>query len=237
MLYNVRYEIAVSEMMDYNMSDIAMFIRQEFAEADTDKTGEISIIQCNEALKRCKQIQLTPFQIQVMLGSSNCNGEGMVPYKEYAQVCQEFIDENYRFESQIKKNELFEIHKSEINEQHQGAKELDKFELFRLFKKFDRNQNGTLDFSEYTQCLGDCSSLGLTKEEIITTAMSADLEGDGEIDFQEFMKYFQTIVNTMYFYSQLNRFYAKWRAAEDEKLLASEANGQAAELGGVGGAA
>ena len=118
-----------------------------------------------------------------MLGSSNCNGEGMVPYKEYAQVCQEFIDENYRFESQIKKNELFEIHKSEINEQHQGAKELDKFELFRLFKKFDRNQNGTLDFSEYTQCLGDCSSLGLTKEEIITTAMSADLEGDGEIDF------------------------------------------------------
>jgi len=31
--------------------------------------------------------------------------------------------------------------------------------------------------------LADCTSLGLTKEEIITTAMSADLEGDGEIDF------------------------------------------------------
>jgi hypothetical protein len=34
-----------------------------------------------------------------MLGSSNCNGEGLVSYKEYAQVCQEFIDANYRFES------------------------------------------------------------------------------------------------------------------------------------------
>ena len=37
MLYNVRYEIAVSEMMDYNMNDIAMFIRQEFAKEDTER--------------------------------------------------------------------------------------------------------------------------------------------------------------------------------------------------------
>jgi len=39
MLYNVRYEIAVSEMMDYNMTDIAMFIRQEFAREDKDGSG------------------------------------------------------------------------------------------------------------------------------------------------------------------------------------------------------
>jgi len=54
MLYNVRYEIAVSEMMDYNMNDIAMFIRQEFAKEDNDGSGMIQIIHCNEALKRCK---------------------------------------------------------------------------------------------------------------------------------------------------------------------------------------
>ena len=54
MLYNVRYEIAVSEMMDYNMNDIGMFIRQEFAKEDKDGSGLIAIIQCNEALKRCK---------------------------------------------------------------------------------------------------------------------------------------------------------------------------------------
>ena len=48
-------------MMDYNMTDIAMFIRQEFAREDKDGSGQININQCNEALKRCKQIQLTPF--------------------------------------------------------------------------------------------------------------------------------------------------------------------------------
>ena len=70
MLYNVRYEIAVSEMMDYNMDDLAAFICEEFQkEEDADnagfitggETGLISICQCNEALKRCKWIQLTPF--------------------------------------------------------------------------------------------------------------------------------------------------------------------------------
>ena len=42
MLYNVRYEIAVSEMMDYNMNDIAMYICQEFEKEDTDNTGFIT---------------------------------------------------------------------------------------------------------------------------------------------------------------------------------------------------
>jgi hypothetical protein len=43
MLYNVRYEIAVSEMMDYNMNDIAMFICEEFKKEDADGEGVLSI--------------------------------------------------------------------------------------------------------------------------------------------------------------------------------------------------
>jgi len=36
---------------------------------------------------------------------------------------------------------------------------MDKIELFRTFKKYDRNMNGTLDFSEYTQCLTECPDI------------------------------------------------------------------------------
>lgn len=43
MLYNVRYEIAVSEMMDYNMDDLAAFICEEFQkEEDADNAGFIT---------------------------------------------------------------------------------------------------------------------------------------------------------------------------------------------------
>jgi hypothetical protein len=54
MLFNVRYEIAVSEMMENKMDDIEMNIRKEFAKYDTKDTGIISVQDCGEALKKCK---------------------------------------------------------------------------------------------------------------------------------------------------------------------------------------
>ena len=43
MLYNVRYEIAVSEMMENNMDDMEIFILGELAEEDKDDNGTITI--------------------------------------------------------------------------------------------------------------------------------------------------------------------------------------------------
>ena len=43
MLYNVRYEIAVSEMMESRMSDLEMAVRKEFAKEDVDDTSEITV--------------------------------------------------------------------------------------------------------------------------------------------------------------------------------------------------
>ena len=39
MLYNVRYEVAVSEMMENNMGTMEVFIRSEMAREDKDDTG------------------------------------------------------------------------------------------------------------------------------------------------------------------------------------------------------
>jgi Ca2+-binding EF-hand superfamily protein len=46
--------------------------------------------------------------------------------------------------------------------------------LFRVFKKYDRNMNGYLEFSEYIKCLEETPGLGLTKAEIISLTMAAD---------------------------------------------------------------
>lgn len=54
MLYNVRYEIAVSEMMESNMSEIEIHIVKEFLHEDIDDSGEISILGAEKALNRCK---------------------------------------------------------------------------------------------------------------------------------------------------------------------------------------
>jgi len=73
---------------------------------------------------------------------------------------------------------------------HPASENLDVLELFRTFKKYDRNMNGLLEFSEYTQCLSECPNLDLNKNEIVTLAMSADINNDGFIDFEEFTKHY-----------------------------------------------
>ena len=42
------------------------------------------------------------------------------------------------------------MQKDEIPKQHKVTANLDDLELFKTFKKYDRNMNGYLDFSEYT---------------------------------------------------------------------------------------
>ena len=61
MLYNVRYQIASSEMMDNNMTDLELYINQAFAKYDKDDTGVIDVQDCQEALKKCKKLNLTTF--------------------------------------------------------------------------------------------------------------------------------------------------------------------------------
>lgn len=46
---------------------------------------------------------------------------------------------------------------------HECTKNLDEMELFRTFKKYDRNMNGTLEFSEYALCLSENTALKLNK--------------------------------------------------------------------------
>ena len=151
MLYNVRYEIAVSEMMESRMGELELLIRKEFAKEDTNDEDQISVKQCEKALQRCKFANLTPFQIHILIGLSDCDGDGMVPYKQFAKICSDYIEVHFNFDAMVKKQNIHKmIKKDDEPIKHPLSEELDVYELFRTFKKYDRNMNGTLEFSEYT---------------------------------------------------------------------------------------
>jgi hypothetical protein len=137
-------------------------------------------------------------------------------------VCVKYIKDNFQFNQLVRKKELYELNRSEISAKHKGVENLDEMELFRTFKKYDRNMNGVLEFSEYAQCLSEQSNLQLTKQEIITSTLSADLNQDGRIDFEEFMKHFSDFINMMHFNNQLSSLYAK----EQEQLRQIELQNQ-----------
>lgn len=103
MLYNVRYEIAVSEMMESRMSELELQIRKEFAREDHEDTKMITVKQCEQALQRCKFVNLTPFQIHILIGMSDCDGDGVVPYTKFAKICADYIQEEFNFDAMVKK--------------------------------------------------------------------------------------------------------------------------------------
>jgi Ca2+-binding EF-hand superfamily protein len=118
-------------------------------------------------------------------------------------VVKAAIDARFKFDKIVNKVKLHEKNEHLIKKHHPVSESLDEMELFRTFKKYDRNMNGVLEFSEYTQCLSECPGLDMTKQEIITAALSADINGNGSIDFEEFMKHFKDILDMQHFHAQL----------------------------------
>ena len=97
---------------------------------------------------------------------------------------------------------MYDQNRAKVQKEHNVSKNLDEMELFRVFKKYDRSMNGILDFNEYSTCLTE-SGLGLTKPEVVSSTICADIEQNGQIDFEEFMKHFKDILNMHSFNQQL----------------------------------
>jgi Ca2+-binding EF-hand superfamily protein len=95
MLYNVRYEIAMSETMDYNIDNVSYDLRKDFACFDYYDSKIITVHECQIALQKCKKLNLTPFQIHILLGLSDCDADGQVPYIQFVDVCVEYIRSNF----------------------------------------------------------------------------------------------------------------------------------------------
>ena len=70
---------------------------------------------------------------------------------------------------------------------------MSKLDLFKLFKRFDRNNNGFLEINEYMECLGS-GEAKIEITEVVTLALTADINGDKRIDYEELMLHFHEIL-------------------------------------------
>ena len=116
----------------------------------------------------------------------------MVNYKEFSFAAKELIDELFSTKALQEKAQLLS------SGTYKAPDDLDEIsltplELFKIFKKYDRDLNGFLEVEEYIQCLRE-SDFGLSEAEILVVCLSADINGDGRIDYEEFMKHFKQIL-------------------------------------------
>ena len=107
------------------------------------------------------------------------------------------LEELFSLKSLVDKSTIIREGKVKMDDVEDVA--LTKLELFKLFKKYDRNMNGALDTQEYIECLTS-SNIDMTPSEIISLSFAADLNGDGSIDYEEFMKHFNDLIKLIRFH-------------------------------------
>jgi hypothetical protein len=139
------------------------------------------------------------------MGHSNPDKEANVDYVVFAKVCKAQIQNMFRIEAQRRKAQLFAVGQFRTSDvkipvYKDGV-------VFAAFRSFDIDHNGFLEWHEYQACLEQLAELQLTKEEALTLNLLADIDGNGRIDYQEFMKHFEEIVFLIKFHNELQSHY------------------------------
>ena len=98
-------------------------------------------------------------------------------------------------------------------------------DIYRAFRDIDIDRNGFLEWHEYQSCLNTLNELKLTDEEALTLNLLADINGDGRIDYSDFMKHFESIVYLIKFHNELQAHYDELPERLQERMQANSGQG------------
>jgi len=193
LLYEVRFILSKSKIMDMNLDSLSQHIVDLCKFEDKEETGKVHVTLIKKLMMSSKKLSLTPMQIQIALGYAKLDEAGLVNYEEFAVRCRDMISQIFTYDNLSALASKFKAEDVKKELTHKEDAQLTNLELFSIFKKYDINQNGSLDIPEYLQCIQE-TGMNLTQEEILTLCLAADMNGDGVIDYEEFMKHFRDVV-------------------------------------------
>jgi hypothetical protein len=124
---------------------------------------------------------LTPFQIAILMGSSNPDREANVDFHAFAKICKSQIHTMFKVEAQRRKSQLVAVGQFRVEDVKMPVYK--DGSIFAAFRAIDVDRNGFLEWYEYQSCLTLLADLSLTKEEALTLNLLADIDGNGRIDY------------------------------------------------------
>lgn len=108
MLNKARFEIASSRLMETAIDTLEEELLLLFTAADKNQNGTITIADAEKALFACKYLHLTPFQKHILLGLSDCDGDGQIVYKSFAKICVDYIRKALAYDVIVAKGQIEE---------------------------------------------------------------------------------------------------------------------------------
>lgn len=139
--------------------------RETFSFFDKDGSGTITCMELGTAMRALGQY-ISDDDLAKLVAKLDRDGNGIVDFDEFLRLMA----------TQMKEKEKAEEHSS--NEE----------EFLEAFTVFDRDGNGFVDATELRYMLQHHGSMRLTDEEVDEMLADADINGDGKLNFEEFIQ-------------------------------------------------
>ena len=140
-------------------------LKTEFLALDENGDGTISTSELRKCLMEVKQkLKKTDKDIDRILDDFDQDGSGTIEIYEFLTAMANKLDRDVAIKALT--------NRSSIRKQ---------------FRKYDKNKNGYIDAKEFKLCLETKTKTKLSQEEIEKIMKETDRNGDGKINYDEFI--------------------------------------------------
>jgi hypothetical protein len=149
-LYDARFELAASRIMDTDLETIEDTIIEECEKVAVN--GKCSLGQLKSILRNHKSLCLTPFQLALLCGLAKIDkATGMLDYNSFAANISHWITEMFSIDAMRRKAQLVQLGHFKVS--NVIMPKYNENLLFSIFRQCDRDSNGFLEWNEYQACL------------------------------------------------------------------------------------
>eukprot|EP00232_Nephroselmis_pyriformis_P004517 CAMPEP_0182912656 /NCGR_PEP_ID=MMETSP0034_2-20130328/37628_1 /TAXON_ID=156128 /ORGANISM="Nephroselmis pyriformis, Strain CCMP717" /LENGTH=481 /DNA_ID=CAMNT_0025049335 /DNA_START=86 /DNA_END=1527 /DNA_ORIENTATION=- len=186
-LYGQDYSQGPS-IADLSVNELEEFILQLFMEADGDHNGYLDRHEFKLVMQSAN-LGLSKKDIRAIMAECDENDDGVIEYREFMPLMVQVV-QMVRAKQQAEAEKNFqEAEAREAVEVHllhgMPRDELENI-MKSVFVAADSDGSGALSRKEFKQCLKS-AELGLTRKDINLLMAEADMDGDGNISYDEFM--------------------------------------------------
>merc|ERR1711988_1353000 len=167
--------------------ELQEFLASIFLEADQDQTGTLSYKEFKEVITT-SQLGFTKQEIRRMLMEADENEDGYIDYNEFLPIGVDIVQAIFarrEAEAAAAAQQSAAAEAARIALIHGMDKDQYKELLLNMFRSHDVDNSGFLSRKEFKECMKS-SDLGLTRKEINSLMAEIDVDGDGNINLDEF---------------------------------------------------
>jgi len=184
-----------------NADELTTYLLEIFRGADMQSQGLLHKADMIDLLRR-GDFGLTKVQVYAVLSNAEMDEHSFIQYENVAPhaaaVIRSIWDQQYDLERAEKLSRIQEEASEDMLFGRPRAEVLE--DIMQLFAQFDSDGNGTLDPTEFRNCLNEAGLLGrpLDPKEVHTVMLGIDENDDGKVDYEEFLNFTLEILDYYY---------------------------------------